>query len=121
MFIHICIYFYNPFACFTQVTQQIYVAEEWVKNARDEVKVEAHSYLKAEKALGALKQEQTKLSEKLKEAIQACQSVKVSLKTMDRQAEDIRQKLHITEINLATKKKSILDLKAELQKAKDAA
>ena len=61
------------------------------------------------------------MSEKLKEAIQACQSVKVSLKTMDRQAEDIRQKLHITEINLATKKKSILDLKAELQKAKDAA
>ena len=45
-----------------QVTQQIYVAEEWVRNARDEVKAEAHSCLKAEKALGALKQEQTELS-----------------------------------------------------------
>ena len=96
MFIHICIYFYNPFASFTQVTQQIYVAEEWVKNARDEVKVEAHSYLEAEKALGALKQEQTKLSEKLKEAIQARQSAKAGLKTMERQTEDMLQKLHIT-------------------------
>lgn len=33
----------------------------------------------------------------------------------------MRQKLHITEINLATKKQSVLDLKAELQKAKDVA
>ena len=69
MFIHICIYFYNPFATFMQVTQQIYVAEEWVRNARDEVKAEAHSCLKAEEAFGALKQEQTELSENLKEAI----------------------------------------------------
>ena len=52
-----------------QVTQQIYVAEEWVRNARDEVKAEAHSCLKAEEAFGALKQEQTELSENLKEAI----------------------------------------------------
>jgi len=40
-----------------QVTQQIYVAEEWVRNARDKVKDEAHSRLEAEKALGAVKQE----------------------------------------------------------------
>ena len=33
----------------------------------------------------------------------------------------MRQKLHITKINLATEKQSVLDLKAELQKAKDAA
>ena len=31
------------------------------------------------------------------------------------------QKLHITEINLATEKQYVLDLKAELQRAKDAA
>ena len=40
---------------------------------------------------------------------------------MERQMEDQCQKLHITEINLATEKKTILDLKAELQKTKDAA
>ena len=96
MFIHMCIYFYNPFSTFIQVTQQIYVAEEWVRNACDEVKVEAHSHLKAKKALGAIKQEHAKLSEKLKEAIQARQSAKAGLKTMERQTEDMLQKLHIT-------------------------
>ena len=121
MFIHICIYFYNPFASFTQVTQQIYVAEEWVKNAHNEVKAEAHSRLKVEKALGAVKQEQAEFSERLKEAIQARQSAEVGLKTTERQAEDICQKLHITKINLATEKQSVLDLKAKLQKAKDTA
>ena len=35
--------------------------------------------------------------------------------------EDQRQKLYTTEINLAIKKQTILDLKAELQKAKEAA
>ena len=40
-----------------QVTQQIYVAKEWVRNARDKVKVEAHSRFEVEKALGALKEE----------------------------------------------------------------
>ena len=51
---HIYIYiyiFYDPFATFIQLTQQIYVAKEWVKNARDEVKAEAHSRLEVEKAL----------------------------------------------------------------------
>jgi len=54
-----------------QVTQQVYVAEEWVRNARDEVRAEANSQIEIEKALGALKQEQAGLFEKLKEAIQA--------------------------------------------------
>ena len=33
----------------------------------------------------------------------------------------MRQKLHVTEINLAIEKQSVLDLKAQLQKAKKAA
>ena len=41
------------------------------------------------------------------------------MKTAEKQAEDQRQLLHVTEINLATKKQVILDLKATLQKAKD--
>ena len=85
-----CIYFYNPSITFMLVTQQIYVAEEWVKNARDEVTAEVQSRLKAEKAVGALKQEKAGLSEKLKEAIQAHDSVVAGLKTTERQAKDMR-------------------------------
>ena len=44
-----------------------------------------------------------------------------SLKTMERQAEDQRQKLHLTEIDLATQRQLVIDLKVELQKAKEAA
>ena len=55
------------------------------------------------------------MSEKLKEAEKA----RLGLKTTERQFEDQRQKLHITEINLATEKQTVLDLKAKLQKTKD--
>ena len=40
------------------------------------------------------------------------------MKTAEKQAEDQHQTLHVTEINLATKKQTVLDLKAALQKAK---
>lgn len=43
------------------------------------------------------------------------------LKTMERQAKDMRQKLHVIEINLATKKQVVLDLKMWLQQAKEVA
>ena len=43
---------------------------------------------------------------------------KAGLKTIERQAEDQRQKLHITKIELATQKQLVLELKADLQKAK---
>ena len=48
-----------------QVTQQIYVVEEWVKNAHDKVKAEAHSRFEVEKALEALKEEHKELGNKL--------------------------------------------------------
>ena len=38
----------------------------------------------------------------------------VGLKTTEKQAKDMQQKLHITEINLATKKQAVLDLKMQL-------
>ena len=41
------------------------------------------------------------------------------MKSAEKQAEDQRQKLHVTEINLATKKQTVLDLKATVQKAKE--
>ena len=41
------------------------------------------------------------------------------MKTVEKQVEDQRQKLHVTEINQATEKQTVLDLKAALQKAKE--
>ena len=97
------------------------MVEEWIRNARDAVNAEVQSRLEAEKSVRALKQEKVGLSEKLKEPIQARDSVEAGLKTTKRQAKDMRQKLHITEINLTTEKQSVFYLKAQLQKAKKAA
>ena len=41
------------------------------------------------------------------------------MKTAERQAEEQRQKLHSTEIDLATQKQMVVDLQVELQKAKE--
>ena len=60
------------------------MAEEWVRNTRDEVKVEVQSHLKAEKAVRVLRQEKESLSEKVKKAIQARDSAKAGLKTTKR-------------------------------------
>ena len=96
------------------VTQQIYVAKEWVRNAHNEVSVEVQSCLEAKKSIKILRQEKESLSEKVKKAIQARNRAEVRLKTTERQAEDMRQKLHVTEINLATEKQSVLNFKVQL-------
>ena len=93
-----------------QVTQQIFVAEEWVKNSLEEVNAKVQSRLTAEKAVGVLRLEKESLSEKVKEAIKARANAEAGLKTTTRQAEDMRQQLHLTEINLATEKQTVLDL-----------
>ena len=67
------------------------------------------------------KQEQIELFKKLKVVNQAHSSAEAGLKTAERQAEDQRQKLHLTEIDLATQKQLVIDLKVELQKAKEEA
>ena len=71
-----------------QVTQQVYVAEEWVRNSHDQINAETHSHLEIEKSLGALKEAHAKLSEKLKDLDKAWLSAKAGLKTMERQMED---------------------------------
>ena len=71
-----------------QLTQKVYVAEEWVWNACDEVKAKAHSRIEVKKALGAFKEEHAQMSEKLKEADKARLSVEAGLKTTERQMED---------------------------------
>ena len=51
-----------------QVTQQIFVAEEWAKKAREDLNSEAQSRLAAEKAASDLRQEKDSLSSEVKEA-----------------------------------------------------
>ena len=48
-------------------------------------------------------------------------SAEVGLKTMERQMEDQRQKLHVIEINLAIEKQAVLNFKPELEKVKEVA
>ena len=111
---HMCIFPTTLCIICSQATQQVYVAEEWVRNSHDQINVETHSCLEVEKSLGALKEEHAKLSEKLKDSDKLWLSVEASLKTTEKQMEDQRKKLHLTEINLATKKQAVLDLNAEL-------
>ena len=87
-----------------QVTQQIFVVEEWAKNTWEELNTEVQSCLAVEKAVGALKLEKERLNKKIKEAFKARDSAEAGLKTTTKQAEDMRQQLHLSEINLATKK-----------------
>ena len=53
---------------FRQITQQVFVAEKWYRDARKLADAEALFRAKIEKMLGAIKQEQYELTEKLKEA-----------------------------------------------------
>ena len=80
------------------------MAEEWVRDARKEAKAEALSRVDVEKSLGALKQEWVEMSEKLKAVDQARLNAEAGLKTVERQAENQCQKLHLTEIDLATER-----------------
>ena len=101
------------------ITQQVFVAKEWVRVAYKEANTEALSYANIEKSLGALKQEQAELHKKLKKANKAHLSVEAGLKTVERKVEDQRQKPHLTKIDLATQMQMVIDLKAKLQKAKN--
>ena len=97
-----------------QVTQQVYVAEDWVRNAHNKFDTIAQSWDKVEKALGIANHEKMQLAEKFKVVESAHQSTEAKLKTAEAQAEDQRKHLYTTQINLATEKPAVLDLKAEL-------
>ena len=97
------------------------MAEEWVRNARDEVNAEAHSRANAERPFGALKEKHAELTRKLKEAKNARLSAEAGLKTTEAQAKDQRKKLDAIELELAIQKQFVMDLKVKMKKAKDAA
>ena len=97
------------------------MAEEWVKNARDETRVALDARVEVEVELGALKENHAKMAEQLKEAVRMRDSAEAGLKTTEIQFEEVRKNLHYTEINLATKKQMMTELREELRKAREAA
>ena len=103
-----------------QVTQQVYVIEEWVWNAHNKFKVESLSRREVEKALGTLNEEKMQLARKLKVSEHERLNAVVGLKTAKAQTEDQHKLLYTTKLNLAIEKAMVLSLKAELQKAKEA-
>ena len=71
--------------------------------------------------LDALKENHSKMTKQLKEAVRAKDSAEASLKTMERQFEEVRKQLHYTEINMATEKQLVTELREKLRKAREAA
>ena len=51
-----------------QVTQQVYVAEDWVRNTNNDLNIEIQNWHDVEKALGVANHEKTQLAKKLKAA-----------------------------------------------------
>ena len=97
------------------------MAEEWVKNSRNETRAALDARDTAEAQLGALKDKQAQMAKQVKQALRDKDSVEAGLKTTERQAEDLRKELHYCEINLATEKQMVTDLREELRKARAAA
>ena len=97
------------------------MAEEWVKNSCEETKAAHDARETAEAHLGALKDKQAQMAEQVKQALQEKASAEAGLKTIEKQAEGLRKELHYCEINLATEKQTVKDLREELHKAREAA
>ena len=70
------------------------MAEDWVKDAYSEARTAFEALFEFEVELGALKENQSKLAEQLKEAVRANDSFEAGLKTIEKQAEDLRKQLH---------------------------
>ena len=92
-----------------------------MKNACSEARAAFDAQSEVEVELSALKENHSKMAEQLKEAVRARDSAEASLKTTEMQFEDIQKQLHYTEINMATEKQLVMELREELCKAKEAA
>ena len=67
------------------------MAEDWVKDARSEVRAAFDARFEVEVELGSLKENQSKLAEQLKEVVRARDSSKAGLKTTEKQFEYLRK------------------------------
>ena len=99
----------------------MFVAEEFCRSNRSLVEAEVQSWTEVEKLVGSLKHENSELAEKFKKEEKERRSAEAGLKSAEAQAEDQRQKLYVTETSLATEKKTVLDLRATLQKVEEEA
>ena len=61
------------------------------------------------------------MADQVKEALRARDSAEAGLKTTEKQVEEIHKELHYSEINLATEKQMVTELREELRKAREAA
>ena len=91
-----------------QAIQKVFMAEEWVKDTRNKARLTDNLHAETSKALGTVEERRRK-------------SVEADLKNAQDQVKEQCKKLHYIEIELATAKQEVLDLKAELKKAKEAA
>ena len=105
----------------SQITQQVFVAEDWVKSACIEARVAFAARSEVEVKLGALKENHSKMAKQLKEAVRVRDNAEVGLKTTEKQFEDIRKQLHYIKINLATKKQLVTEPCEKFRKAREAA
>ena len=92
-----------------------------MKNTCGETRLAQDVRAEVEVQLGALKEKQAKMAEQLKEAVRARDSAEAGLKATERQFKEVRKELHYSEINLATEKQMVTELREELRKAREAA
>ena len=97
------------------------MAEEWVKNFREETRAAHDARETMEVHLNALKDKQAQMADQVQQALQDKASAEAGLKTTEKQAEGLRKELHYCEINLATERQTVKDLRKELSKAREAA
>ena len=88
--------------------------------ARNEARATFDAQFEVEVELGAIRENQSKLAEQLKKAVRARDSFEAGLRTTKKQAKDLCKQLHYNEINLATEKQLVMELREELQKAREA-
>ena len=104
-----------------QAIQEVFVAKEWVNDTHNKARVEAKLCVEANRALGTCEQKNKELTKNVAIEHSARLSAETGLKNAEALAEDQLQQLHITEIHLATQRQLVLELKAELEKAKEEA
>ena len=85
-----------------------------MRNANNKLDVETQNQHNVEKALNVANHEKTQLAEKFKAVESARKSAEAGLKNAETQVEDQRKVLYTTQLNLATKQATVLDLKAKL-------
>ena len=92
-----------------------------MKDARNKATLANNLYVEANKSLAIAESKNKELALKLAIADKDWRSAEVGLRNAEAQMEKQCQRLHYTEIKLATAKQQELELKAEMSKAKEAA